>query len=58
MTLFEQAGGSTKLTLVIRDFYDAVFADRMIGFFFKKANKARLIEKEYELIAGTSAHRA
>lgn len=36
---------------MVAHFYDAVFADDMIGFFFRSADKARLIAKEYELIA-------
>jgi hemoglobin len=50
-TLFEKAGGEAKLREVIRDFYDAVFSDLMIGFFFRRANKERLIQKELELIS-------
>jgi len=50
-TLFEHAGGEPVLRAVIRTFYDAVFADLMIGFFFRGADEERLIEKEYELTA-------
>lgn len=47
--LFEQAGGADVIRAVLRDFYDAVFADVMIGFHFKGADKERLIARETEL---------
>lgn len=47
--LWQQAGGADALRAVLRDFYDAVFADLMIGFHFKGADKSRLIERELEL---------
>lgn len=50
MTLFDQIGGE-RLREVIVDFYDRVFADIMIGYMFAHADKARLIEKEWELTA-------
>ena len=50
-TLFERAGGEQALRAVVRTFYDHVFGDAMIGFFFRNADKERLIEKEYELAA-------
>ncbi len=50
MTLFEQIG-SAKLRDVLTDFYDRVFGDVMIGFMFEGKDKARLIDKEYELVA-------
>ena len=51
-SLYEQAGGMDTLRAVIEDFYDRVFDDVMIGFFFRDAAKARLVEKELELAAG------
>lgn len=50
-TLFEQLGGEAKLRAVIDTFIDRVFADRMIGFFFRSADKARIKEMEYQLAA-------
>ena len=50
--LYEQAGGPEKIRAVLADFYDRVFADIMIGFLFKGADKARLIERETELTLG------
>ncbi len=38
-----------KIRNVLKDFYDHVFLDTMIGFYFKDKNKTHLIEKEYEL---------
>ena len=49
-TLFEQLGGDA-LRAVITDFYERVFADVMIGFLFVGKDRARLIEKEWELAA-------
>jgi hemoglobin len=43
--------GEERLRAILRDFYDRVFDDVMIGFMFKGADKARLIDKEYELAA-------
>ena len=50
-TPFEQLGGEAKLRAVIDTFIDRVFADRMIGFFFRSADKARIKEMEYQLAA-------
>ena len=49
-TLFDQLGGDA-LRAVITDFYERVFADVMIGFLFVGKDRARLIEKEWELAA-------
>lgn len=48
--LFERIGAAT-LRAVIEDFYARIFADVMIGFLFAGKDRARLIEKEYELTA-------
>jgi truncated hemoglobin YjbI len=50
-TLFERLGGEIKLREIIDCFIDRVFADRMIGFFFRNADRARLKEMEYQLTA-------
>jgi hemoglobin len=50
-TLFEQLGGEVGLRRVVDDFIDRVFADRMIGFFFRHADKARIKEMEFQLTA-------
>ena len=34
---------------ILQDFYDRVFADVMIGFFFEGKDKRRLVDKEIEL---------
>jgi len=49
-SLFDQIGPE-RLRAVVVDFYDRVFSDVMIGFHFTGKDKARLIEKEYELAA-------
>ena len=48
-SLFERAGGTDGLRRLFTDFYERVFDDAMIGFFFKGKDRARLIEKETEL---------
>lgn len=50
-TPFERLGGEAKLRAIIDQFVDQVFADRMIGFFFRSADKARIKEMEYQLAA-------
>jgi hemoglobin len=50
MTLFDRIGPDT-LRAVLTDFYDRVFADIMIGYMFARADKQRLIDKEWELTA-------
>ncbi|HEX2931161.1 MAG TPA: group 1 truncated hemoglobin [Candidatus Binatia bacterium] len=51
-TLFDRLGGETKLRAIIDKFIDNVFDDRMIGFFFRNADRARIKELEYQLAAG------
>lgn len=48
--LFDRIGGDV-LRAVITDFYRRVFDDVMIGFMFAGKDRARLIEKEWELAA-------
>ncbi len=50
-TLFEQLGGEAKLREIIDAFIDRVFADRMIGFFFRNADRGKIKELEYQLTA-------
>ena len=50
-SLFDRIGAE-KLRSVLETFYDAVFSDVMIGFFFRGKDKARLVQKEWELVAG------
>lgn len=47
--LWERAGGAAGIRAVLVDFYDRVFADVMIGYLFRDADKARLVDKECEL---------
>lgn len=48
--LFARIGGDA-LRAVITDFYGRVFGDVMIGFMFEGKDRARLIDKEWELAA-------
>ncbi|HXV48175.1 MAG TPA: group 1 truncated hemoglobin [Candidatus Binatia bacterium] len=50
-TLFERLGGERKLRAIVNRFIDRVFEDRMIGFFFRNADRSRIKELEYQLAA-------
>jgi len=50
-TLFGKLGGEDRLRAIIDTFVDRVFEDRMIGFFFRNADRARIKELEYQLAA-------
>ncbi len=50
-SLFELLGGEEKLRAIINTFIDRVFEDRMIGFFFRNAERTRIKEMEYQLAA-------
>ena len=49
--LFEKLGGESRLRVIIDAFVDRVFEDRMIGFFFRNADRRRIKEFEYQLVA-------
>lgn len=48
-TPYERLGGEPALRAVIDEFVDRAFADLMIGFFFRNADKQRVKDKEFEL---------
>ncbi len=48
MTDFDRIGGEPALRSIIDDFVDRCFADVMIGFFFARADRARVKHFEYE----------
>jgi hemoglobin len=50
-SLFEKLGGESRMRAIVNAFIDRVFEDRMIGFFFRNADRARLKEMEYQLAA-------
>lgn len=50
-SLYEELGGEEKLRQIIDTFIDRVFEDRMIGFFFRHADKQRIKEMEFQLTA-------
>lgn len=50
-TLYEELGGEAPLRRIIDVFIDRVFEDRMIGFFFRNADRARIKEMEFQLTA-------
>ncbi len=51
LNLYEQLGGEAKLRQIIDSFINRVFEDRMIGFFFRNADKNRIKEMEFQLSA-------
>jgi hemoglobin len=50
-SLFDKLGGENRLREIIDTFVDRVFEDRMIGFFFRNADRRRIKELEYQLTA-------
>ncbi len=50
-TLYDELGGEGKLRQIIDTFIDRVFEDRMIGFFFRNADRKRIKEMEFQLTA-------
>jgi hemoglobin len=50
-SLFDKLGGESRLRKIIDTFIDRVFEDRIIGFFFRKADRGRIKELEYQLTA-------
>src|SRR3990170_8343811 len=48
---FERLGGEEKVRALVDSFMERVFADRMIGFFFRDAARKRIKEMEYQLTA-------
>lgn len=50
-TLYEELGGEPRLREIIDTFINRVFEDRMIGFFFRNADKKRIKELEFQLTA-------
>jgi hemoglobin len=45
---FERIGGEPALRAIIHDFVERIFADVMIGFFFRRASRQRIEEMEYQ----------
>jgi hemoglobin len=50
-SFFAQLGGEESVRRIVGDFMERVFADRMIGFFFRNADKDRVKAMEYQLAA-------
>lgn len=48
--LFELAGGEPALRALIEDFYDSLFRDVMIGFFFAGKDQEELVQLELEFV--------
>lgn len=50
-TVVERVGGLDAMRVILRDFYDRLFADPMIGFFFAGRDKALLVERQLQFTA-------
>jgi truncated hemoglobin YjbI len=50
-SLFDELGGEPVLRPIVARFVERLFADPMIGFFFRNADRRRITDKEYELAA-------
>lgn len=50
-TLIEQLGGEARLRAIVERFVDRMFEDSMIGFFFARADRQRVKDKEFEFAA-------
>lgn len=50
-SLFDELGGEPALRRVVDRFVDRLFDDLMIGFFFARADRQRVKDKEYEFAA-------
>jgi hemoglobin len=50
-SLFDQLGGEATLRTIVDQFVDRVFADVLVGFHFRFADKDRIKAKEYEFAA-------
>lgn len=50
-TLYDKLGGEAKLRQIIDTFIERLFEDRMIGFFFRAADRKRIKEMEFQLTA-------
>ena len=48
---YQRLGGEPAVRSIIDDFVERVFADVMIGFFFRDAKKDRIKEMEFQLAA-------
>lgn len=48
--LAEELGGEDALRALLRDFYDRLFADVLIGYFFARSDKELLIDSQYHYL--------
>lgn len=51
VVLYDSSLDIEKLKYIVDEFVDKMFDDVMIGFFFRKADKQRIKEKEFEFLA-------
>lgn len=50
-TPFDRLGGEGALRAILKDFYDRLFDDLLVGFFFQGKDKAQLIDHQYHFTA-------
>ncbi|CAN5409247.1 hypothetical protein BH09MYX1_BH09MYX1_55660 [soil metagenome] len=51
MSLYDDMGGEPALRVVLRDLYDRLFVDAMVGFLFEGKDKEKLIEHQLQFTA-------
>ncbi|MBK8172354.1 MAG: group 1 truncated hemoglobin [Sandaracinaceae bacterium] len=49
--VIERIGGLDRMREVLRDFYDQLFDDMLVGFFFQGRDKKKLIERQLQFTA-------
>lgn len=50
-TVVERVGGLDAMRVILRDLYDRLFVDPMIGFFFSGRDKELLVERQLQFTA-------
>ncbi|NUN16375.1 MAG: group 1 truncated hemoglobin [Myxococcales bacterium] len=49
-TPYEALGGEVGLRRILVDFYDRLFADVMVGYFFRNSDKSHLVERQLQFM--------
>jgi hemoglobin len=50
-TPYQRLGGDAGMLLILQEFYDRLYADLMVGFFFHPHDKQRLIQSQLHFMA-------
>jgi truncated hemoglobin YjbI len=56
--LIEECGGEAALKTLLRDFYDRIFDDVIIGFLFANSDKEALIESQFDYVTSVLGDRS